>query len=85
MLRAVETEPVAAALTRLQRHDLAGPVTSQALAWLRTMCATPESVIPRMAAEAEALVGNPAEVAAGMWALAQDLLGRLAQLETLHE
>jgi len=84
LLRAVETEPVADALAHLQRHDLAGSVTSQALAWLRTLCATPESVIPQMAGQAEALVGNPTEVAAGMWALAQDLIRRLGELEAVR-
>jgi len=81
LLRASEPQPVTVALAGLLRHDIAGPVTAQALLWARTLCATPTSLIPSMAGQAEALVGNPAEVAAATWTLVQDLLAGLAALE----
>ena len=82
LLRAVETEPVAVSLARLQRDPIAGRVTVQALTWLRMFCATPDGLVPVMAGRTEALIGSPAEVAAAMWALAQDLLERLTKLES---
>ena len=41
--------------------------------------------IPRMAGQAEAWVGNPTEVATSMWALAQDLLERLDELQAVRQ
>jgi hypothetical protein len=78
LLRAVAAVPVATSLGRLREDPIAGPVTIQALAWLQTLCGSPEALIPKMAGRAEALVGSPTDVAAAMWALAQDLLERLS-------
>jgi hypothetical protein len=68
---------MAASLGRLREDPIAGPVTARALAWLQSLCDTPEALIPIMVGRAEALVGSPTDVAAAMWALAQDLVERL--------
>lgn len=78
LLRAVDAAPVVASLERLRRDPIAGPVTTQALAWLQLLCGSPEALIPTMAGRAEAFVGSPPDVAAAMWALAQELLERLS-------
>lgn len=78
LLRAMtDVGSLADSLGRLQSDPVAGSVTRQAVAWMRSLCATPESPIPVMAGRAEQLVGMPEEVAAATWALAQDLLDRL--------
>ena len=61
-------------------HDtaLAGDVTKRALEYLRELSGSEDAPIPQMAAEAESAIGgDPAVLAARVWALAQDLLDAL--------
>jgi hypothetical protein len=74
LLRAVETDEIAAGLRRLSESSLAGGVTGRALDWMRQFCSSPQALVPAMAGRAEQFVGRPADVAEATWALAQDVL-----------
>lgn len=72
---AVPTDALAATMTRLLADPLAGPVTEQAMAYLREMFAAgPEALGSAMAGRAEVGVGEPDTVAASVAVLAEDLL-----------
>ena len=65
----------AAKLRMLVSSELAGPVTTQALAFLAEMFASgPEGIGSAMAGRAEEGIGEPATVSAAVAFLAQDLL-----------
>lgn len=68
---------IAARLLELSEDELCGEVTSQAIAYLRELFADASALGSRMAGAAEALVGDPAVVAASAAALAGDLLAAI--------
>jgi hypothetical protein len=75
LLVAVETEALAASARSLLADDLAGTVTRHAMSYLRDLFAAgPDAAGARMAGDNEALVGDPATVAASASVLAHDLL-----------
>lgn len=79
LLRAVDTDLMAAAVHRLRDDDLSADVTHDALGYLETLFAAgahaPGST---MAGAAEELVGDPAGVAESVTLLAQDLVDALS-------
>lgn len=81
LLRATDPIQSAAELNRILGDAIAGPITAQAIAWLRGLADSPEARIPGMASQAvEILTRDPetaAQVAAATWALVADLLDRL--------
>lgn len=82
LLVAVETAALMEKLRALQIDQLAGPVTVQALKYLRELFAAgPDAKGSAMAGRAEAGVGEPETVAVSVSALAEDLLGALTDAE----
>lgn len=53
LLRAVDTDEIAAGLTRLRSDRSSAPVTGDALRWLRDLAADPAALIPTMAGRTE--------------------------------
>lgn len=78
LLRAVPAADVVADLRVVLSDQLAGPVTERALRWLGEHADTHEALMPTMAGRAEALVGEPEDVAQRTWALIQDVLDDVA-------
>lgn len=78
LLAATETTDLAAATRALWVDQLSADVTEQALDYLETLFAAPDSLGARMAGRAEEGVGQPATVSASASLLAQDLLRELA-------
>ena len=74
LLRAVPPDDVVADLQVVLADNLAGPVTERALVWLGEHTGTHEALIPTMAGRAEALVGDPEDVAQRTWALIREIL-----------
>lgn len=78
LLVAVPTGELAGALARLLDDALAGPVTEQALEYLRVLFAAGDTALgSSMAGRAEEGIGDPDVVAAAVTALAQDVLAAL--------
>ncbi len=73
LLQAIPTETFAAGLKRLRAASLAGPVTEDALVFLRDLFRGPDSAGSLMAARALDPFENPLTVAASCSALADDL------------
>lgn len=78
LLRAVPAADVVADLRVVLSDQLAGPVTERALTWLSEHADTHEALIPTMAGRAEALIGDPEDVAQRTWALIQEILDDVA-------
>lgn len=78
LLRAVPAADVVADLRVVLGDQLAGPVTERALTWLGEHADTHEALIPTMAGRAEALIGDPEDVAQRTWALIQEMLDDVA-------
>ena len=77
LLRAVPAASVAEEHRRLRASPVAGDVTAQSLTWLADLSADSASLIPELAGRAEALAGDPVEVAQSTWALIHDVLDRI--------
>lgn len=77
LLVAIETDVLAASLTRLVADELAGPVTRDALTYLSSLFAPAESIGAVMAGREEGDLGDPAVVAAACAALTDDLLAAI--------
>jgi hypothetical protein len=74
LLVAAETVTLATAFARLQRDELAGRQTDEAIVYLRQLFATgPDALGSKMAGRAEELFGNADVVSAAVAALAADL------------
>ena len=79
LLVAIPTDEIATVLKRLVTNDIAGPVTWQALEYLRDLFAAgPEAPGSLMAGQAEEGVGEPEIVASSAAVLAADLLQAMA-------
>ncbi|WP_206673548.1 hypothetical protein [Pseudactinotalea terrae] len=75
LLRAVQTQDLAAGVQRLLGHEVSAVVTREALDLLRTLFeAGADAAGSRMAGAAEELVGDPEVVSAALALLAQDLI-----------
>lgn len=78
LLRAIDTDVLAAAIRRLRTHQMSAAVTAAALGYLEELFAQgPEATGALMAGAAEEIVGDPAAVAEGVALLAQDLADAL--------
>lgn len=78
LLVAIPTDDLAATLRRLQRNELAGPVTEHALIFLSELFAAgADAAGSMMAGRAEEGVGEPQTVSASVGYLAEDLLTAL--------
>lgn len=80
LLVTADTPALASSLRVLQRSDLAGSVTNEAIAYLEMLFATgPDALGAVMAGRAEALLGNAPVVSAASAALAADLVAALSR------
>lgn len=79
LLNATSADEVAGDMQLVLRDRIAAPVASRALDWLAQLAATHDALIPAMAGRAEAVVGDPEDVAQRTWALIQELLARVQQ------
>lgn len=78
LLVATPTATTAAALRRALADEISAEVTNEAIAYLRVLFAAgPDAVGSAMAGRAEAGIGDPANVAASVAALGEDLLTEL--------
>lgn len=77
LLNATSTEDLAATFRRLLQSEICGQQTAFALEALAELASTPEAPLCAMAGQAEALVGDPADIATRTWALSQDLVDAL--------
>ncbi len=71
---ATDTNTIGTRLLELSRDELCGPVTHQAIAYLRELFVDETAPGPKMAGAAEELVGDPAVVGASAAFLAGDLI-----------
>jgi len=79
LLRAVPLNDIHNDFHVLLANAVSSAVTSRALAWLGELADTAQADVPMMAGRAEALVGDPVDVAQSTWGLIQDLLDALAR------
>lgn len=80
ILRAIETDVLSLAFTRLLADELSGGATREAVVYLAELFAAgPEATGAMMAGRAEEAVGDPAQVSAAVAILAGDLLGALEE------
>lgn len=80
ILRAIETDILSLAFTRLLADELSGGATREALVYLAELfAADPEATGAMMAGRAEEVVGDPAQVSAAVAILSGDLLDALGE------
>lgn len=78
LLQTAPTEELAATLQRLGDSDLAGPVTAEAVDFLKTLATKPGDPIPQMATRAAAGLEDPQVVADSLVLLTADLIEALS-------
>ena len=79
LLRSTDDVELSQTLATLSHDDRTGDTTARALEYLAELFTDPTSVGSRMAGDAERVVGNPDQVAAGCSALTLDLLEALGR------
>lgn len=80
LLVSTKTGALAATLAELRKHEMAGDATLAAVAYLTAWFADPGSAGAVLAGEAEAGVGDPAQVATATSFMVRDLLDALGKL-----
>jgi hypothetical protein len=82
LLRAIDSDELAAGLRRLASNELSADVTSQAVAALPALFGGPDSLASQMAARAATPMESSDEIAAACAALVGDLLDAVRIVET---
>lgn len=78
LLQATDAEELSSRLRTLAGDERSRAATTRALTWMRTLCATPDSPIPKLAARAETVLADPERqvfIATSTSALATQIAG----------